>query len=72
MNRLLLEQIIKDKYYDYLKENSFWVRNLYRNPVSYKEFKEFVKDKYHLRMTDKISNVIDDIELISSVIETIK
>ncbi len=72
MNRDLIEQIIKDKYYNFLKENSFWVVSLYRNPSSYSEFKNFIKDKYHLRVTDKISNVIDDIELIGSVIETIK
>ena len=72
MNKELLDQIIKDKYYDYLKENSYWIKILYRNPLAYNEFKNFVKEKYHLRVTDKISNVIDDIELIGSVIDTIK
>ena len=72
MNKELLNQIIKDKYYDYLKDNSYWIKMLYRNPLSYNDFKTFIKEKYHLRVTDKISNVIDDIELIGSVIDTIK
>lgn len=72
MERVLIEQLKKDKFYDYLKDNSFFVKILYRNPEKYNEFKEFVKDKYHLRMTDKISGVIDDIELVSSVLSTLQ
>ena len=72
MDKRLLEQIKKDKYYEYLKENSNYIKILSRNPNKYKEFKEFIKTKYHLRVTDKISTVIDDIELISSVIQTLK
>lgn len=71
MEKNILNNIIKDKYYDYLKENSFFIKDLNRNPNNYKNFKEFVKDKYHLRVTDKVSNVIDDIELVSSVISTL-
>lgn len=72
MEKAILDNIMKDKYYDYLKENSFFVKDLNRNPNSYKNFKEFLKDKYHLRVTDKVSSVIDDIELVSSVISTLK
>ena len=72
MDRMLLEQIKKDKYYEYLKENSHYIKILNRDPNKYKEFKEYIKTKYHLRITDKISTAIDDIELISSVIETLK
>lgn len=72
MDRRLLEQIKKDKYYEYLKENSYYIKILSRNPNKYKEFKEFIKTKYHLRVTDKINTLVDDIELISSVIETLK
>ena len=72
MDRLLVEKIKKDKYYDYLKENSHYIKILTRDPSKYNEFKEYIKEKYHLRVTDKISTAIDDIELISSVIETLK
>ena len=54
MEKAILDNIMKDKYYDYLKENSFFIKDLNRNPNSYKNFKEFLKDKHHLRVTDKV------------------
>ena len=72
MDKQLLEQIIKDKYYDYLKDNSFFIKELYRNPNNYQLFKKYIKDKYHLKVTDKITNVLDDIDLFSSVMNTLK
>ena len=72
MEKVLIDKLIKDKFFDYLKENSFFIKDFYRNPNAYLKFKEYVKDKYHLRMADKISTAIDDIELISSVIQTIQ
>lgn len=67
----LINQIKKDKYYEYLKENSYLIKELQRDQSKYKEFKEIIKDKYHLRISDKISTAIDDIETISSIIDTI-
>ena len=72
MEKAIIDLLIKDKYYDYLKQNSNFIKDLNRNPANYKKFKEFIKDKYHLRVTDKVSTVIDDIELVSSVISTLK
>ncbi|MGN1337624.1 MAG: hypothetical protein ACI4WW_04035 [Candidatus Coprovivens sp.] len=71
MDETLLEEIIKDKYYDYLKENSYLIKELIRNPNNYKQFKEIIKEKYHLRISDKISSAIDDIDMISSIIDTL-
>lgn len=71
MKKELIEQIKKDKYYDYLKQNSYFIKNLIRNPAFYKTFKKIIKEKYHLRITDKINTAIDDIELISNIINTI-
>ncbi len=67
----LINQIKKDKYYEYLKENSYLIKELQRDQSKYKEFKEIIKDKYHLRISDKISTAIDDIETISSIIDTL-
>ena len=72
MEKAILDNVHKDKYYDYLKENSFFIKDLNRNVANYQKFKEFVKDKYRLRVTDKVSDVINDIELVSSVLETLK
>lgn len=60
------------KMYQYLKENSYWIKHLNRNPLVYKEFQEKMKELYHERPTDKLSDAIDNIDLISSVLSSLK
>lgn len=72
MKQSLLIQIEKDKMLDYLKQNSQYIKDLNRNPEFYKEFKKIIKEKYKLRLTDKLSNVVNDIELVSSIISNIQ
>lgn len=69
-----LQQKLKEnpKMYQYLKENSIWYKYLNRNPESYKEFQEKMKELYHERATDKLSDAIDNIDLISSVLSSLK
>lgn len=71
MKQSLLLQIEKDKMLDYLKQNSNYIKDLNRNPEYYKEFKKIIKEKYKLRLTDKLSNVVNDIELVSNIISTL-
>ncbi len=71
MDRVVLEKIKKDKLFEYFKLNSFYIKDLNRNPSYYETFKKIIKEKYNLRVTDKVSNVINDIELVSSIISTI-
>ena len=59
-------------YYAYLKENSWWIKRLNRNPNEYLELTNYFKDKYSLRVTDKISKTIDNIDLISTLLSAIK
>lgn len=72
MKRFILENIKKDKMYDYLKQNSFYIKDLNRNPLLYSTFKEYIKDKYHLRITDKVESIINDIETVSDIMKVIK
>lgn len=58
--------------YQYLKANSYWIKNLNRNSEEYQAFVEAMKDLYHLRTTDKISDAIDNIDLISSFLGAFK
>lgn len=58
--------------FQYLKENSFWVKDLNRSSKNYDAFVERMKDLYHLRTTDKISDAIDNIDLISSFLSAFK
>ena len=62
----------RKKYYDYLKQNSNWFKYLNRNPYNYSKFNSFIKDKYRLRVTDKINDTINNIELVSSILDIIK
>ena len=59
-------------YYEYLKDNSWWIKNLSRNPNSFNDYQNCLKDKYELRTSDKISKAIDNIDLISSLLSAIK
>ena len=59
-------------YYEYLKDNSWWIKNLSRNPNSFNDYQNYLKDNYELRTSDKISKAIDNIYLISSLLSAIK
>ena len=72
MERIVLENLQKDKMMDYLKENSYFIKDLNRNPNFYNEFKKIIKEKYNLRLSDKVSNFIDDMEVVSSIISTLE
>lgn len=61
-----------EQMHGYLRENSEWYKFLNRSPQNYKDFVKAMKSKYKLNVTDKISSTLDNIDLISSVIQTIK
>ena len=60
------------EYYNYLKENSEWVKVLRRHPEKYKDFIKFVKEKYKLRAQDKINNAVNNMGVLSEVLSTLK
>lgn len=62
----------KPKMYQYLKDNSYWIKHLNRDETLYKEFESKMKELYHERATDKISDVIDNIDLINGVLMSLK
>ena len=59
-------------YYHYLKENSFFIKYLNRSEINYKRFDEYVKEKYSLKISDRITKSIDNIENISNVLSMLK
>ena len=61
-----------EKMHKFLKENSEWYKNLNRSSNNYTEFVKAMKKKYKLNPTDKISGMLDNLDLISTVIETVK
>ncbi len=60
------------KMHQFLRENSEWYKNLNRSAANYQEFTKVMKKKYKLNPTDKISGVLDNIDLITTVIDTVK
>ena len=56
----------------FLRENSYWYKELNRNPQSFKYFVEDMKIKYKLTTTDKINRTIDNINMITSFLEVLK
>lgn len=68
----LLELKKDPKMWELFKLNSYWYKDLNRNPALVKNYKEAMKTKYKLRTTDKISSVIDNIDLISNVISALQ
>jgi SMC interacting uncharacterized protein involved in chromosome segregation len=60
------------KMLDYLKENSYWYKELNRNSNSYNNFINFIKEKYKLRSTDKVETFLSNIDLVSNVLEVLK
>lgn len=68
----LLELKKDTKMWELLKYNTYWCKELNRNPASIKNYKNDMKIKYKLRATDKISDAIDNIDLISNVLGALK
>ena len=62
----------KVKDYNRLKENSYYIKDLNRGIIDYKKFVENMKLMYKERVTDKISNVMDNMEMINSVLSVLK
>ena len=71
---IFLQKMILDhpKMYQHLKENSYWFKYLNRDSSFYKDFEEKMKELYHERATDKISDAIDNIDLVSNVLMSLK
>lgn len=60
------------KSYRQLKENSYYFKELNRGLIDYKKFNEDMKIKYKERVTDKINNVVENMDLITSVLDVLK
>lgn len=72
MNLIVQQKLSEDKKMnDFLKQNSYWIKELNRDDENYKKYVNEMKKKYRLNMTDKISDTIDNIDIITSVLQTL-
>ena len=73
MEYYLQNKLQEDKKFKrYLDENSGYIKYLNRNPESYKEFIKEMKVLYKDRPTDKLSDAINTIDIVSSLLETLQ
>lgn len=71
MQRNVTEYLLNNqKLLNHFFDHSYWIKELNRNPKALKDFQKQMKVIYKERTTDKINNVIDSVDMISSVIET--
>ena len=63
MEQVTILRLKKDKYYEYLKENSHYVKDLNRQPQNYELFKNFVKEL----MPDIEESIQEEMELTEGV-----
>ena len=59
------------KMYQYLKDNSYYYKELNRDPLFYKKFVSNMKELYHERVIDKVSNAVSSIDLIEGIIKAL-
>lgn len=59
------------KMYQYLKENSFYIKYLNRDPTFYNQFVKNMRELYHDRVTDKIGDALDNLDLITHVLSSL-
>jgi hypothetical protein len=73
MEYFLQEKLKTDKNFKrYLAENSNNIKYLNRDPNYHKEFMRLMKEHYKERTTDKINNAVNTINIVSSIIDTLK
>ncbi len=69
-----LQQKLKEdkKFKKYFDENTWEVKYLNRDPTYYKKFLRDMKEMYKERPTDKLNDAINTVNIISSIIDTLK
>ena len=72
MQMEIIQKLREDKkMLGYLRENSHWYKELNRDPNNYKTFVKVMREKYKLKVSDKIESAVDNIELITSVLNVL-
>ena len=56
----------------FLHENPIWYKRLNRNPDLYKDFVFDMKEKYHLKPSDRFNKALNDLSMIQSILDVLK
>ncbi len=56
-------------YIKFIRENSSWYKILNRQPEMFNRMVDEMKEKYKIRTTDKINNIVDSVDLITKFLK---
>ena len=59
-------------YQRFIRENPNWYKILNREPEEFKNFISEVKDKYELKVTDRLNKMIDNISTFQTFLDVLK
>ena len=60
------------KYHEFLRHNSYWYKQLNRKSENFYLFENDVKDKMHLRLTDKVGQMSEVIDMMTMLFSNFK
>ncbi|MBO4246047.1 MAG: hypothetical protein J5892_04885 [Bacilli bacterium] len=73
MNRLIIKSIKEDpKLYEYLLNNSYLITYLNRDPASFKMFMKRYQARKREERFQKINHVVDGMNMLSNIIDSVK
>ncbi len=59
-------------YYEYLKKDSMFIKELNRGEKNFVKFDEFVKNKYTLKIEDRVNKALENAENITNLLNLLK
>ncbi len=59
-------------YYEYLKRDSMFIKELNRGEIYFVKFDEFVKNKYTLKIGDRVNKALENAENITNLLNVLK
>ncbi len=59
-------------YYEYLKSDSMFIKELNRGEINFVKFDEFVKNKYTLKIGDRVNKALENVENITNLLNVLK
>ncbi len=59
-------------YQKFIRENPYWYKILNRDPLEFKNFVLDLKDKYELKVSDRINKMLDNINTIQTFLDVLK
>ena len=59
-------------YYEYLQRDSMFIKELNRGEINFVKFDEFVKNKYTLKIEDRVNKALENAENITNLLNLLK